>query len=94
MCFMSKESHTEIVDFGYDQHIQPPPGLTVPMKHQDTTVTDAASEILWKEHGRKSRGSPEMFSTNAMRGEILRRSGMKQKKQRNTGKQTRGFRRQ
>ena len=25
----------------------------MPMKHQDTTVTDAASEILWKEHSRK-----------------------------------------
>ena len=40
----------------------------------------------------KSRGSPKMFSTSVMTGEILRRSSMKQKEQKNTGKQTEGFR--
>ena len=62
----------------------------------NTAVTDAASEILGKERRRKgkSHGSPKMFSTSVMRGEIYRRSGMKQKEQKNTGKQTRGFRRQ
>ena len=40
----------------------------------------------------KSRGSKKMFSTSVMRGEILRRSGMKLKEQKNTGKQTGGFR--
>ena len=38
----------------------------------------------------KSHGSPKMFSTSVMRGEIWRRSGMKQKEQKNTGKQTQG----
>ena len=42
----------------------------------------------------KSHGSPKMFSTSVMRGEILRRNGMKQKEQKNTGKQIGGFRRQ
>ena len=56
--------------------------------------TDAASEILEKERRRKSRGSPKMLSTSVMRGEICRRSGMKQKEQKTTGKQTGGFRRQ
>ena len=32
----------------------------------NTAVTDAASEI----HAGKSRGSPKMFSTSVMRGEI------------------------
>ena len=36
----------------------------------NTAVTDAASEILGKERHRKSHGSPEMFSTSVMRGEI------------------------
>ena len=40
----------------------------------------------------KGRGSPKMFSTSVMREEILRRSGMKLKEQKNTGKQTGGFR--
>ena len=40
----------------------------------------------------KSRGSPKMFPTSVLRGEILRRSGIKQKEQKNTGKQTGGFR--
>ena len=39
----------------------------------------------------KSNGSPKMFSTSVMRGEILKK---KQKEQKNTGKQTGGFRRQ
>ena len=39
-----------------------------------------------------SRGSPKMFSTSVIRGEILRRSGIKLKEQKNTRKQTRGFR--
>ena len=56
----------------------------------NTNMTDAASEILGKERRRKSRGSPEVFSTSVMRG----RSGMKQKEQKHTGKQTGGFRSQ
>ena len=36
----------------------------------NTAVTDAASEILGKERRRKSHGSPQMFSTSVMRGEI------------------------
>ena len=55
----------------------------------NTAVTDAASEIL----GKKSHGSPKIFSTSVMRGEIRRRSGMKQMEQKNTWKQTGGFRR-
>ena len=35
----------------------------------------------------KSHGSPKMFSTSVMSGEIRRRSGMKQKERKNTGKQ-------
>ena len=58
----------------------------------NTAVTDAASEILGKNATGKSHGSLEMFSTSVMRGEIRRRSGMKQKEQKNTGKQTGGFR--
>ena len=33
-------------------------------------VTDAASEILWKECHKKSRGSSKMFSTSLMRGDF------------------------
>ena len=36
----------------------------------NTAVTDAASEILGKERRRESHGSPKMFSTSVMRGEI------------------------
>ena len=36
----------------------------------NTAVTDAAGEILGKERRRKSHGSPKMFSTSVMRGEI------------------------
>ena len=36
----------------------------------NTAVTDAASEILGKERNRKICGSPKMFSTSVMRGEI------------------------
>ena len=60
----------------------------------NTAVTDAASEILEKECRRKKCGSPKTFSTSVIRGEIWRRSGMKQKEQKNTEKQTGGFRRQ
>ena len=60
----------------------------------NTAVTDAASEILGSDRRRKSHGSPKMFSTSVMRGEICRRSGMKQNEQKNTDKQTGGFRRQ
>ena len=44
----------------------------------NTAVGDAASETSRKDRRRKSHGSPKMFSTSVMRGEILRRSGMKQ----------------
>ena len=36
----------------------------------NTTVTDAASEILGKERRRKKTWAPKMFSTPVMRGEI------------------------
>ena len=36
----------------------------------NTAVNDAASETLGKERPGKSPGSPEMFSTWVMRGEI------------------------
>ena len=55
----------------------------------NTAVTDAASEILGKERRRE-----KPWVTKVMRGEILRRSGMKQKEQKNSRKQTGGFRRQ
>ena len=60
----------------------------------NTAVTDAASEILGKERRRKKPWVTKEFSTSMMRGEICRRSGMKQKEQKNTGKQTGEFRRQ
>ena len=60
----------------------------------NTAVPDVASEILGNERRRKSHGSPKMFLTSVMRRETRRRSGMKQKEQKNTGKQTGGFRRQ
>ena len=59
-----------------------------------TAVNDSASSILGKESRRKSHGSPQIFSTSVMRREISRRSSMRQKEQKNTGKQTGGFRRQ
>ena len=49
----------------------------------NTAVTDASSEYLGRNVEGKSRGSPKVFSTSVMRGEILRRSGMKQKEQKN-----------
>ena len=57
----------------------------------NTAVTDAASEILGKNVSGKSRRLQEKYSASVMKGEILRRSGMKQKEQKNTRKQTRGF---
>ena len=36
----------------------------------NTAVTNAASEILGMERRIKSHGSPKMFSTSVMRGEI------------------------
>ena len=36
----------------------------------NTAMTDAAVEILGKERRRKSHGSPKMFSTSVMTGEI------------------------
>ena len=36
----------------------------------NTAVTDAASEVLWKERPRYSRGSPELFLTSMLREEI------------------------
>ena len=53
----------------------------------NTAVTDAASEILGKERRSKKPRVTRDFLTSVMRGE------MKQKEQKNSGKQTRGFRR-
>ena len=39
----------------------------------NTAVTDAASEILGKERRRKSHGSPKMFSTSVMRGDLKKK---------------------
>ena len=50
----------------------------------NTAVTDATSEILGKERRRKKAMSLQRCS----RREISRRSGMKQKEQKYTGKQT------
>ena len=36
----------------------------------NTAVTDAACEILGKEHCRKNHGLPKMFLTSVMRGAI------------------------
>ena len=36
----------------------------------NTAVTDAASEILGMERRRNKHGSPKIFSTSVMRGEI------------------------
>ena len=55
----------------------------------NTAVTNAASEILWKERCRKKPWAAEMFSTSVIRGETSKRRGMKQKERKNTGKQTR-----
>ena len=69
-------------------------GIDTMITTYNAPVIDAANEILGKERRRKRPWVPKMFSTSVMRGEIWRRSGMKQKEQKNTGKQTRGFRRQ
>ena len=57
----------------------------------NAAVTDAASEILWKERRRHKPWVTKDVSTSVIRG---RRSGMKHKEQTNTGKQTGVFRRQ
>ena len=49
----------------------------------NTAVSDAASEILLGRNvSGKSHGSPKMFSTSVMKGEIWRRNSMKQKEKR------------
>ena len=45
-------------------------GMDTMITTYNTAVTDAASEILGKEAAGKSHGSPKMFSTSVMRGEI------------------------
>ena len=56
----------------------------------NTTVTEAASEIL----GKESRRKKQMFLTSMMRGEIIRRSGFEAEGAKSKGKQTKGFRMQ
>ena len=54
-----------------------------------TALTDSASGYFGRNVAGTSHGSSKMFSTSVMRGEIWRRSGMKKKEQKSTGKQTR-----
>ena len=59
----------------------------------NTAVTDAPSEILGKERRRKKPWvTKDVLNLCDDRREFLRRSGMKQNGQKNTGKQTGGFR--
>ena len=58
----------------------------------NTAVTDAASEILGTERRRKKPWVTK--DVLDLCDERRRRSGMKQKEQKNTGKQTGGFKRQ
>ena len=60
----------------------------------NTAVTDAASEILGKERRRKKPWVTKDVLDLCDENRDLRRSGTKQKEQKNTGKQTGGFRRQ
>ena len=61
----------------------------------NTAVTDAASEILGKERRRKKPWvTKDVLDLSDERRDLNLRSGMKQKEQKNTGKQTGGFRRQ
>ena len=60
----------------------------------NTAVTDAASEILGKERRRKKPWVTKDVLDLCDERRDLKRSGMKQKEQKNTGKQTGGFRRQ
>ena len=61
----------------------------------NTAVTDATSEILGKKRRRKkpwvTRNVLDLYNEKR---DLRKRSGMKQKGQKNTGKQTGGFRRQ
>ena len=60
----------------------------------NTAVTDAASEILGKERRRKKPWvTKDVLDLYDERRE-LKKKGMKQKEQKNTGKQAGGFRRQ
>ena len=46
-------------------------GINTMVTTYNTAMADEASEILGKERRRKkSRGSPEIYSTSVMRGEI------------------------
>ena len=60
----------------------------------NTAVTDAASEILGEERRRKKPRVTEDILDRCDEREIWRRSGIKQKEQKNTGKRSGGFRRQ
>ena len=60
----------------------------------NTAVTDAASEILGKERRRKKPWVTKDVLDLCDERRDLKRSDMKQKEQKNTGKQTGWFRRQ
>ena len=60
----------------------------------NTAVTDAASEILGKERRRKKPWVTKDVLDLCDERRDLKMSGMKQKEQTNTGKQTGGFKRQ
>ena len=61
----------------------------------NTAVTDAANEILGKERRRKKPWvTKDVLDLCDERRDLKKKSGMKQKEQKNTGKQTGGFRRQ
>ena len=60
----------------------------------NTAMTDAASEILGKErHRKKPWVTKDVLDLCDERRDLMKK-GMKQKEQKNTGKQTGGFRRQ
>ena len=60
----------------------------------NTAVTDAASEILGKERRRKKPWVTKDVLDLCDEWRDLKKNGMKQKEQKNTGNQTGGFRRQ
>ena len=61
----------------------------------DTAVTDAASEILGKERRRKKSWiTKDVLDLCDERRHLKKKRYMRQKEQKNTGKQTGGFRRQ
>ena len=85
MCFQDTVGgkSATLVDLRYDDM-----DIGTVITTYNTALTEAGD--TWKIRRRQSLGSPKMFSTSVLRGKIITRGDIMQKKQKRTGKLTRG----